>query len=151
MFQDGEKVVNGEDPSTGNSLPPSGPPGPQSQDGQSKSEPIGSDLIGKINNLMSTDLHNITEGRDFLVLVLYAPLQFLVCVGFLYKVLGWRWALGTPCQLGLLANLFVVHLLGWVWSSWRFRYPVRSSICHSTIRLSYFYLKQECLRSWWIK
>ncbi|TFY61104.1 hypothetical protein EVG20_g7183 [Dentipellis fragilis] len=55
------------------------------KDGSAKA----SNLVGKINNLVSTDLANITEGRDFILLVLYAPLQLIVCVWFLYKVLGW--------------------------------------------------------------
>jgi hypothetical protein len=65
-------------------------------------------LIGKINNLVTTDLDNIVEGRDFLTIgmlstliliwvrcltirqVLYVPLQSVLCTIFLYEVLGWR-------------------------------------------------------------
>lgn len=67
-----------------------------------------SNLIGKINNLVSTDLNNIVEGRDFLFIrkrvsidmstvltmialeVLYVPVQIIGSALFLYKILGWR-------------------------------------------------------------
>lgn len=49
-----------------------------------------SNLVGKINNLMSTDLGNITEGRDFLFVILFAPVQIIVSIIFLYQILGWR-------------------------------------------------------------
>lgn len=64
-------------------------------------------LIGKINNLVTTDLGNITDARDFLMLsssfslarelltralylVLSVPLQICACTIFLYQILGWR-------------------------------------------------------------
>ena len=65
-------------------------------------------LIGKINNLVTTDLGNIVEGRDFLTIsmlhfyiifchcclitwqVLYIPLLSVLCTVFLYELLGWR-------------------------------------------------------------
>jgi len=64
-------------------------------------------LIGKINNLVTTDLSNVVDARDFLLvggwtnfpslafptdypLVLYVPLQITFCIIFLYKLLGWR-------------------------------------------------------------
>ncbi|KAG8830089.1 hypothetical protein FRC17_005452 [Serendipita sp. 399] len=45
-------------------------------------------LVGKINNFVSTDLGNITEARDFLFMVWYTPLQIAICVWFLYSILG---------------------------------------------------------------
>ncbi|KAE9385996.1 hypothetical protein BT96DRAFT_960666 [Gymnopus androsaceus JB14] len=48
-----------------------------------------SNLVGRINNLVTTDLENITEGRDFLFLVLYIPVQIGLCIVFLYLLLGW--------------------------------------------------------------
>lgn len=71
----------------------------------------GDNLIGKINNLVTTDLDNIVEARDFLLLgnthfhlwiyfeflsfylVLLAPLEILISLVFLYQVLGWRYVL----------------------------------------------------------
>jgi hypothetical protein len=45
-------------------------------------------LVGKINNFISTDLGNITGARDFLFMVWYCPLQIAICVWFLYSILG---------------------------------------------------------------
>ena len=79
-------------------------------------------LIGKINNLVTTDLNNITSGRDFLMIstphistlcgtlalkcwvsvVLYVPLQITLCLTFLYQVLGWSAFVGFAVMLALL-------------------------------------------------
>ena len=50
-----------------------------------------SNLIGKINNLVTVDLKNITEARDFLFILIYIPLQAILCMIFLYWILGWRY------------------------------------------------------------
>lgn len=63
-------------------------------------------LVGKLNNLVTTDMRNILETRDFLMLckssefqrlqdthstkVLFVPLQISLCCTFLYRILGWR-------------------------------------------------------------
>ncbi|TFK34747.1 hypothetical protein BDQ12DRAFT_737985, partial [Crucibulum laeve] len=51
-------------------------------------------LIGKINNLITTDVSNIVDSKDFLVLFLEIPVQTVLCVVFLYKVLGWSAFIG---------------------------------------------------------
>lgn len=69
-----------------------------SQDAQSaksdgealKSTDSASNLVGKINNLVTTDTSNIVESRDFLFMVLYTPLQLGLATIFLYAMLGWR-------------------------------------------------------------
>lgn len=76
-----------------------------------KEEATADNLVGKINNLVTTDLGNITDSRDFLLiglynvtynrmsrpridilltLVTYIPLQIVLCIWFLYTILGWR-------------------------------------------------------------
>lgn len=81
-------------------------------------EPTAENLIGKINNLVTTDLNNITEARDFLFLgecttlfaiqrlcsddvgkVLYVPLQVALCVWFLYSILGWSAFVGLSSMV----------------------------------------------------
>jgi hypothetical protein len=47
-------------------------------------------LVGKINNLVTTDLNNITTAREFLRVFVLAPIQIALCVMFLYVLLGWR-------------------------------------------------------------
>ncbi|KZT06271.1 P-loop containing nucleoside triphosphate hydrolase protein [Laetiporus sulphureus 93-53] len=49
----------------------------------------GGNLVGKINNLVTTDLDNIIHGRDFLFIVVEIPIQLCLCVWFLYSILGW--------------------------------------------------------------
>ena len=55
----------------------------------------GGNLVGKINNLISTDLANIVEARDFLLVLVYIPLQITLSIIFLYAVLGWRYVVYT--------------------------------------------------------
>ena len=50
----------------------------------------GKNLVGKINNLVSTDLNNIVDGRDFLMIVVACPIQIALCIVFLYTIMGWR-------------------------------------------------------------
>ncbi|KAH9912641.1 uncharacterized protein B0H18DRAFT_889646 [Fomitopsis serialis] len=49
----------------------------------------GGNLVGKINNLVTTDLDNLIKGRDFLLIVIEIPLQLALCIWFLYSILGW--------------------------------------------------------------
>lgn len=50
----------------------------------------GGNLVGKINNLVSTDLNNIIDGRDFLLVAVACPIQIILCIAFLYLIMGWR-------------------------------------------------------------
>ncbi|KDR83054.1 hypothetical protein GALMADRAFT_238844 [Galerina marginata CBS 339.88] len=59
-------------------------------------------LIGKINNLVTTDLGNITDARDFIMLILSVPLQICGCTFFLYQVLGWSAFVGLASMIVLL-------------------------------------------------
>lgn len=45
--------------------------------------------VGKVTNLISTDMTNILEGRDFLIPLIHCPLQVIICVLFLYGILGY--------------------------------------------------------------
>ncbi|KAH9166806.1 hypothetical protein EDB89DRAFT_2115743 [Lactarius sanguifluus] len=78
--------------------------------GERKEEAPGSDsdeaggpsnLVGKMNNLVSTDLENIVDGRDFLLPILYIPLQMVICVWFLYSILGWSVFAGMAVMVTL--------------------------------------------------
>jgi hypothetical protein len=93
-------------------------PAPVSEEVSEAPGPSGN-LVGKMNNLISTDLDNLVDGRDFLLLgsllahvsldksnelrhaVLYLPLQIVVCVWFLYSILGWSAFVGTAAMLAL--------------------------------------------------
>jgi hypothetical protein len=80
-----------------------------------------SNLVGKMNNLVSTDLENIVDGRDILLLgpsfvhispkyfltslppraALYLPLQLVLCIWFLYGILGWSIFVGLVVMIAL--------------------------------------------------
>ncbi|KAH9028060.1 hypothetical protein EDB83DRAFT_1910199 [Lactarius deliciosus] len=76
---------------------------PGSDSGKEDSDEPGdsSNLVGKMNNLVSTDLENLVDGRDFLLLVLYFPLQIVVSVWFLYNILGWSAFVGMAVMVAL--------------------------------------------------
>ncbi|KAJ7367289.1 hypothetical protein DFH08DRAFT_929873 [Mycena albidolilacea] len=62
-----------------------------SKSGATKSEVKQTEgsLVGKINNLVTVDLGNIVDSRDFLYLVVFIPLQLTLGIWFLYVLLGW--------------------------------------------------------------
>ncbi|KAJ7741259.1 P-loop containing nucleoside triphosphate hydrolase protein [Mycena metata] len=80
-----------------------------------KDEPKKSDgsLVGKINNLVTTDLGNIVDNRDFLMPVFFIPLQIGVGIWFLYVLLGWSVFVGLA-SIVLLAPVpgYMAKLVG---------------------------------------
>ncbi|KAF9229723.1 P-loop containing nucleoside triphosphate hydrolase protein [Gyrodon lividus] len=64
-----------------------------------KSTSSADNLVGKINNLVTTDLGNITDGRDFLLVFPYIPLQVGLCIWFLYRILGWSAFVGLAVMI----------------------------------------------------
>ncbi|KAI9509765.1 hypothetical protein F5148DRAFT_1275094 [Russula earlei] len=109
----GDNVVSEHPSGSGEEIRQSTPPstikGKQKEDSPATaaseidSEDLGksSNLVGKMNNLVSTDLDNIIEGRDFLLVVLYLPLQIALCVWFLYSILGWSAYVGLVTMIAL--------------------------------------------------
>lgn len=65
-------------------------------------------FIGKLNNLVTTDLQNIVGARDFQVVLVQIPLMFVIGVWFLYGVLGWS------ALAGLASMLVLVPLPGYI-------------------------------------
>ncbi|KAJ7578700.1 P-loop containing nucleoside triphosphate hydrolase protein [Mycena floridula] len=59
-------------------------------------------LIGKLNNLVTTDLENISQAQEFLRVFLYSPIS--ICVGgyFLYSILGWAALAGLTVMVLML-------------------------------------------------
>ena len=67
-----------------------------------KSEPASSgpedkkgssgDLTGKLSNLVTSDLQNVVNGRDFLAVFIFTPTTVAISLYFLYGILGWRYA-----------------------------------------------------------
>ncbi|KAF9553875.1 multidrug resistance-associated ABC transporter [Agrocybe pediades] len=105
----GSTVVSRE-PSSASTLTPSKSSSPAKGKADSKtsapakSEEPASDtnLVGKINNLVTTDLNNVTNARDFLMIIFYIPVQITFCMLFLYQVLGWSSLVGVAAMIVLL-------------------------------------------------
>ncbi|KAL0950644.1 hypothetical protein HGRIS_007432 [Hohenbuehelia grisea] len=71
-------------------------------------KPSVSKLQGRITNLVTTDLANITEARNFVFLLIPLPLQLLLCLVFLHTVLGWS------AYVGLGATILMFPLPGYI-------------------------------------
>jgi hypothetical protein len=62
----------------------------------------GSNLIGRISNLVTSDLASIVNGRDFLLITLNTPLQVALGMWFLYWILGWSSIVGLAVMILLM-------------------------------------------------
>ncbi|KAJ6461033.1 multidrug resistance-associated ABC transporter [Mycena sanguinolenta] len=62
---------------------------------------INTNLVGKINNLLSVDRENIGEARNVLFIVILVPIQVIGSVVFLYQVLGWSAFVGIGAMVAL--------------------------------------------------
>lgn len=69
--------------------------GTKTEDGLTQGHATGN-LVGRLNNLVTTDLGNITGARDVLYIVVYIPMQITLCMLFLYLILGWRYVDRVP-------------------------------------------------------
>ncbi|KAF7364891.1 Multidrug resistance-associated ABC transporter protein [Mycena venus] len=58
-------------------------------------------LVGRINNLVTTDMGNIGS-REFLNLLIYVPFQIVLGIWFLYVLLGWSVWIGVASIVLLL-------------------------------------------------
>ncbi|KAJ7187879.1 hypothetical protein C8R46DRAFT_1157119 [Mycena filopes] len=73
------------------------------QDGGSSSKKAGaSNLLGKMTNLVTSDLAHINEARNMLLLIILVPVQIVGAIVFLYQVLGWSSFVG----MGVMVALF---------------------------------------------
>ncbi|KAF7299693.1 ATP-binding cassette transporter [Mycena chlorophos] len=45
-------------------------------------------IVGRLNNLITSDLASVVDSRDFLVILLYCPAQIILGIYFLYVLLG---------------------------------------------------------------
>ncbi|KAH7927390.1 P-loop containing nucleoside triphosphate hydrolase protein [Leucogyrophana mollusca] len=67
-----------------------------------------SNLVGKLNNLVTTDLSSLNEGRNFLLIGLHIPVQVGLSIWFIYGILGWS------AFVGLAAMIVLVPLPGYL-------------------------------------
>ncbi|KAJ7750388.1 hypothetical protein DFH07DRAFT_1062096 [Mycena maculata] len=76
--------------------------------GIGKTSRTSQNLVGKLNNLVTSDLQNITEAKDFMLLFVYFPLQLGFCIWFLHTVLGWS------AFVGLAAIILMLPVPGYI-------------------------------------
>ncbi|KAK7041927.1 hypothetical protein VNI00_008909 [Paramarasmius palmivorus] len=62
---------------------------PQSEKSAQGQDPKQKNSIGKMNNLITTDLANVIAARDFPKLLVQVPPRIALTIFFLYEVLGW--------------------------------------------------------------
>ncbi|KAJ7794180.1 P-loop containing nucleoside triphosphate hydrolase protein [Mycena olivaceomarginata] len=56
-------------------------------------------LVGRINNLSTSDVANLTSNMDLWILVMLSPLQITLAISFLYLILGWSSFVGLAVIL----------------------------------------------------
>ncbi|KAJ7187905.1 P-loop containing nucleoside triphosphate hydrolase protein, partial [Mycena filopes] len=61
-------------------------------------------LLGKMTNLVTSDLGHVNEARNMLLLLIVVPVQITGAIVFLYQVLGWSSFVG----MGVMVVLFPV-------------------------------------------
>lgn len=81
----------------------------RSKDGKDeKGTEKGSNLVGTITNLVSTDLNNLVNGRDFPLLIISLPLNVTFSIVFLYRIIGWS------AIVGMMTMVALYPLPGWI-------------------------------------
>ncbi|KAJ4482142.1 P-loop containing nucleoside triphosphate hydrolase protein [Lentinula aciculospora] len=55
-----------------------------------------------INTLITVDLNTMEEGQHFLVLLTFVPVQIIICIVFLYKLLGWSAFVGLGLTVAMV-------------------------------------------------
>ncbi|ORY35072.1 hypothetical protein BCR39DRAFT_573867 [Naematelia encephala] len=95
--QTGGVVVEESDSSSNSDTKVSSPPSDSGKGKTTKREaeaapiapPKKSNLAGRINTLMSSDINNVVQAKDILLTLIYSPLQLVLGVVFLYQILSW--------------------------------------------------------------
>ncbi|GJF00392.1 ATP-binding cassette transporter [Phanerochaete sordida] len=70
--------------------------------GQAKQGAKAQNITGKIMNHATSDLKNILDGRNFLLLAVAVPVEVIVSMVFLYVLLGWSAFVGLAVMIVLL-------------------------------------------------
>ncbi|TFK70801.1 hypothetical protein BDN72DRAFT_887852 [Pluteus cervinus] len=67
-----------------------------------KRDESGDNVVGKINNLVTTDLANVVGSNDFIQAIIEVPIQISLCIAFLHAILGWSAFVGLATIVVLL-------------------------------------------------
>ncbi|KAI0655828.1 P-loop containing nucleoside triphosphate hydrolase protein [Cubamyces menziesii] len=69
----------------------------------------GGHLVGRINNLVTSDLNNFEGlGMNLVFFTIESPFQVMLCITYLYQILGWS------ALVGLATMLITLPLPGWI-------------------------------------
>ncbi|KAH9886263.1 P-loop containing nucleoside triphosphate hydrolase protein [Cubamyces lactineus] len=69
----------------------------------------GGHLVGRINNLVTSDLNNFEGlGMHLVFFTIESPFQVMLCITYLYQILGWS------ALVGLATMLITLPLPGWI-------------------------------------
>ncbi|KAF9038074.1 hypothetical protein BJ165DRAFT_1604107 [Panaeolus papilionaceus] len=79
-----------------------------SDDADDKSKKNTRNLIGKINNAVTTDVGNVLDGTDFLSFGIVNPINLVICLVLLYQILGWS------ASVAVVLTLFQAPLSGYI-------------------------------------
>ncbi|KAH9829694.1 uncharacterized protein C8Q71DRAFT_789576 [Rhodofomes roseus] len=77
-------------------------PVPQGKTREGKQKGEGKNVQGKVNNLITSDLNAIGFGREILAPLLKIPVVVILCVIFLYTLLGWSALAGMTVVVVLI-------------------------------------------------
>ncbi|KAG6888553.1 hypothetical protein C0995_007425 [Termitomyces sp. Mi166 len=59
-------------------------------------------LVGRMNNLITSDLQTITKASEFMQVFVAGPVMVILCIAFLYTILGWSAFVGFGVMLVLM-------------------------------------------------
>ncbi|KAF6747838.1 multidrug resistance-associated ABC transporter [Ephemerocybe angulata] len=88
--------------STGEETGPSGSASQQVKAKSPRNARNTSSFIGRLNNLVTIDMNNITGARNLVSVLWLSPLQLIGCSIFLYVLLGWSSFVGLGLMIILL-------------------------------------------------
>ncbi|KAJ7092446.1 P-loop containing nucleoside triphosphate hydrolase protein [Mycena belliarum] len=69
---------------------------------KAESTSTGRSLLGRLNNMITTDIRIIIMGKRLLLSVVYMPLQLVLSIWFLYSILGWSAFVGLATIFAML-------------------------------------------------
>ncbi|KAF9014580.1 P-loop containing nucleoside triphosphate hydrolase protein [Hymenopellis radicata] len=74
-------------------------PSDNSEQGQRKTKSESKNLVGRINTLATTDLANVLNPSTYWITVMFLPVQIILCIIFLYVIVGWSALVGLAVLL----------------------------------------------------
>ncbi|KAK4689027.1 hypothetical protein P7C73_g1078, partial [Tremellales sp. Uapishka_1] len=86
----------------------SGTATPKESAPQAAAAPKEASIAGRLNTLMTSDVDNVLEAREFLKVIVYGPLQIALGAVFLYRILSWS------ALVGMAVNVLTLPIPGYL-------------------------------------